>query len=448
MDREPLADRRDEGAGTAAGFYEPLPGTGPFLSAYAQGRYDGAAEYVIPNLAPGTYGLGGTGGEVPVLPKHVEKIVVKPGETTDVTVTLSRLAKTTGRLVEANTGKPIPAPTCRFVQPVEAADFPNNVGSGFVKTDADGRYTAYVPPGFTYSVSVYAPPSGYVKPEYQRGRLPVPDAKVEAAGHVFPEIKLRKSTAFTATVVDAAGKPVAATVYPGRVHRRLVADRFRGRRPIHFPRAGPGRHDRSAGAAGERRQRPSGGGGGRPRDRRRRGGGERLPPRRPRHRPAREAGRGGERRGALALPGRREGVVVRHRRVLDDALTTDAEGRYKSSALWPTDRYNVSVTAPGFGKGESEQVLGVAGKTHEIADVRLERANLAVRGVVVDLDGKPVAGATVFNRGDGEKEMRDDRRRGGPLRAWPGSAPARRSCSPARTATGSPSPRPSRAASR
>jgi hypothetical protein len=90
-------------------------------------------------------------------------------------------------------------------------------------------------------------------------------------------------------------------------------------------------------------------------------------------------------------------------RVLE-TLTTDADGRYKSSALWPTDRYSVTVTAPGYGKAESAQVLGVAGKTHE-ADLRLQRADLAVIGVVVDLAGNPGAEATVFNRGDGEKDL-------------------------------------------
>jgi hypothetical protein len=84
-------------------------------------------------------------------------------------------------------------------------------------------------------------------------------------------------------------------------------------------------------------------------------------------------------------------------------LTTDAQGRYRSSALWPTDSYAVKVTAPGFGNWDSKWSGGVAGKTETI-DVRL-LAIMTVKGRVVDTAGNPLAKVNVFNRGDGEQAL-------------------------------------------
>src|SRR5207237_8985618 len=84
-----------------------------------------------------------------------------------------------------------------------------------------------------------------------------------------------------------------------------------------------------------------------------------------------------------------------------DAVTTDADGRFTSGALWPNDRYQVSVSLDEYGRAESKQVPGEAGQVHDLGTVRLVAIGKEVRGKVVGTDGKPLAGVTVAQRGDG-----------------------------------------------
>jgi RNA polymerase sigma factor (sigma-70 family) len=192
------------------GSLEPLGGK-PLLMFHVDGQFDGSDGSVIPNLAPGKYGLNCTGGgPAPVTGKFVGKIEVPPGGTAEVTVELTRLVKVTGRVIDADTGNPIPDADVS-VGPVDRVpDYPNNVARS-VKTDADGRYTAHLPAGFAVTATMHHAPAGYLEPEYRRGQLPTPDVKLTDTGHTFPDIKLRKTARFTATVVGADGRPVPAT---------------------------------------------------------------------------------------------------------------------------------------------------------------------------------------------------------------------------------------------
>jgi RNA polymerase sigma factor (sigma-70 family) len=391
----------------ATGGYEPPRGGPPVRFAFALGQFDGSGAFVAPNLTPGTYTLACYGGgSIPVLPKVPGQVVVKPGETADVTVHLTKLARVTGRVIDAETGKPLAKVPVMFNPQPQPADYP--IYAVLVKTDAGGRYTAHLPAGYTFVPYVNPPPPGYLAPEFERGRLPVPDVKLTTAGHAFPDIKLRKSVSFNATVVDAGGKPVAATVYTALIHynpspttataqadgrftvpaldpRDLIAPRAKHGNAVNVPAAvevgGASKPVRITVAEANA---------------------------------CRVAGRVTDARGrpvhkaTVSVSWHYWGVgkssAIGTSRVVE-TLSADADGRYRSAALWPTDHYNVTVTAPGYGKAESAQVLGVAGQTHELPDVRLVRTNLTVRGVVVDRADNPVADATVFNRGDGEREL-------------------------------------------
>ena len=79
-----------------------------------------------------------------------------------------------------------------------------------------------------------------------------------------------------------------------------------------------------------------------------------------------------------------------------DTATTDAEGRYAFSGLWPREGYHVHVTADGYAEAEGKRLEATAGEVKEFADVKLIRASLSVSGVVLGRDGKPVAGAEVL----------------------------------------------------
>ena len=97
---------------------------------------------------------------------------------------------------------------------------------------------------------------------------------------------------------------------------------------------------------------------------------------------------------------------------------------FRSTALWPGDRYEVAVSAAGFAKSQAVVQRGEAGKVHDLATIALVRTNVTVGGIVVDSAGKPVTGVTVFNQGDAPRTLSATTRRRWPLSAhrplrWP-----------------------------
>ena len=99
-----------------------------------------------------------------------------------------------------------------------------------------------------------------------------------------------------------------------------------------------------------------------------------------------------------------------------ETYTTDVDGRFASSALWPGDRYKVDVEAEGYGKAESPEIPGRAGVDHDFGTIRLVGSGAHLAGRVVDTAGKPVDGATVFNRGDAPKAVSTRTDAGGKFR--------------------------------
>jgi protocatechuate 3,4-dioxygenase beta subunit len=83
-----------------------------------------------------------------------------------------------------------------------------------------------------------------------------------------------------------------------------------------------------------------------------------------------------------------------------DAQTLDNSGWFVFRGLWPGDRYKVVIEAPGYGKAEPPEVQGKAGETQDLGTIALAGAGGHIAGRVVGSDGRPIAGATVFNRGD------------------------------------------------
>ncbi len=88
-----------------------------------------------------------------------------------------------------------------------------------------------------------------------------------------------------------------------------------------------------------------------------------------------------------------------------ETLKTDADGRFHSGVLWPGDTYRAQVTAAGHGESESIQVIGKAGETHDLGVVLLSRTNAQISGRVVDEAGQPLAGVNVFNRTDAPEPL-------------------------------------------
>jgi uncharacterized GH25 family protein len=370
----------------------------------ASGELDGTAECVIPNLAPGRYRVelrpsitNAVRGSGPA------EVVVETGKTTDATVTLEPQARMSGRVVDADTGKgmanvPVYLERTTDRQPVAG-------GNGEVRTDADGRFEGYGPPGQWVRAWIYSPPSGYTPPA--RARDSNDSVKLDISKpQAFPDIKLRRSVTLRVSVVDAAGKPVSRPeVWSGRLDNRepalgqvitktdgtftmaelgpdaVVAPRVRKGDAVNVP--DPVEVVKQGGPVTITLSEKNGCRvGGRVTD---------------------DAGR--------PLEGARVAVTWHFQGLGPEAsygtsravevLTTDADGRFTSGALWPRDRYQVVVSHERFGKAESNQVQGEAGQVHDLGTVRLVATGKAVRGKVVGTDGKPLAGISLMQRGDG-----------------------------------------------
>ena len=76
-----------------------------------------------------------------------------------------------------------------------------------------------------------------------------------------------------------------------------------------------------------------------------------------------------------------------------DPLICDANGMYELKNLYLDTRYTLSAQADGFGEKQSE--LPLEANQKEVPTLVLPRANATTTGVVVDEDGKPVAGVSV-----------------------------------------------------
>ena len=64
-------------------------------------------------------------------------------------------------------------------------------------------------------------------------------------------------------------------------------------------------------------------------------------------------------------------------------------------------RTSLVVEARGYSKGEAPDLTGKAGETHDLGKMVLIDTSGYLAGRVVGSDGRPIAGAAVFNRGDG-----------------------------------------------
>lgn len=92
-------------------------------------------------------------------------------------------------------------------------------------------------------------------------------------------------------------------------------------------------------------------------------------------------------------------------------VTTDAEGRYKISAIPPAPegvKYTISISAAGYASPGYQplQLVEAAERRYEDLSFMVKPANLSISGIVVNGEGKPVAGKMVHltgPRGNGEQ---------------------------------------------
>jgi hypothetical protein len=332
---------------------------------------------------------------------QVDNIVVGPGaEVTGLEIPLQSTVTITGRVVDAETEKGIAGVTVngnlvdrrtRFVRIPPA------------ETDSDGRYHIRVPRG-EVTIAARHTAGAYTAPRSSRGspRLEV------VADRTWPDLKLSRATVIDGVVLDGGGQPVpGAEVFVevlyvgggGSDEIRTGSDgsfRLVGLSPNDLlalrARAGGATTD---GAIALRARDQIG----------------KLAltvdPKftfRLRGTVADDAGRPiAEARLRLFWrrrhpdpkmpPGTGGGRVL-------EGYAPDAAGRFESGPLWPGDAYHFSVSAKGYTRFETPPVMGQPGMMRGIGTIKLVGAGGHVAGRVVGSEGKPIAGATVFNRGN------------------------------------------------
>jgi len=106
------------------------------------------------------------------------------------------------------------------------------------------------------------------------------------------------------------------------------------------------------------------------------------------------------------LSGARMSLVFRSQQVgygLRENAQSDANGHYEIRAVPAGYNYSVSATAKGYGRTYVRAYTADAANDHmELESIVLQVANLDVRGVVVDVKGKPVQDARVSCYGSGQ----------------------------------------------
>ena len=83
-----------------------------------------------------------------------------------------------------------------------------------------------------------------------------------------------------------------------------------------------------------------------------------------------------------------------------ETCATGENGWFFFRGLWPGLTYDVIVEARGRNNAEAARIEGKAGDTHDTGKLVLISASGALTGRVVASDGRPIAGASVFNHGD------------------------------------------------
>lgn len=382
------------------------PSDDPDAGGRAEARTDDAGRFFVPALAEGRLTLAFVPHqELPFRGRFEGHPEVDAGRVTAVEVALKSAVLVRGEVREQGTDKPVVGAEVRIDWAAEAPR---------VRTDAEGRYTGYVAPG-TITPWVPVPPAPYFTRTSFLDSQPIPDG----AREFTPKKMLYlRGTTIRGKVVDGAGRPVpgadVTASWPMPEYSEDIATARSDRDGMFtIERVDPSARVRltascnGAITAGARAVDPKS------------------------DKPVvieLSADR------AISLSGRvvdaacrpvagvpvrlracgrdREGNPIKERYVEFDGrggVRTDADGRFITPRwLDPDLQYRAVVVAPGSVSVQTEWLEPKAWKSHAFADITLLPAPTAgpVEGRVVDRQGKPVAGAAVFQSGDGPRRTR------------------------------------------
>jgi uncharacterized GH25 family protein len=363
--------------------------------------------FKIGSLPPGRYDLTPElSADAPFTAKPISAIEVKPGAVvSNREIPLVRVPLVTGRVVDEATGQGIAGVGVRAYR----VRSDNNLGYGNqATTDRSGRYTVAVEPGVV-KIQPDTPPKSHMAMD--REHCPKQEVR---ADQTWPDLKLARSIEIDGLVVDSTGKPVpGAEVYlvvPEVGGFGFGADsgptlsgqdgsfRLEQLDPDDLIPVRARTHDAATDRAIVIRTKEQ------------KAKGKLTVTIDPKF-AFRVKGRVVDQRGRpvagvpVTLSWSRMLVSEKQMQHMGlgsglDFIRTDQDGRFDSQALWPGDRYKASVESKLFARAETPEVRGSAGQVHDFGTIALVEATEHLAGQVLDSDGKPIAGARVFNRGD------------------------------------------------
>jgi protocatechuate 3,4-dioxygenase beta subunit len=378
----------------------------PGVGGFAEAVTDAEGRFAIPALAEGTLTLTFVPHQgLPYRGRFPARPDLGAGKTTRMEVPLARAVRMQGVVREQGTGKPIPNAAVMVDWSAEAPR---------VRTDAAGRYSAYVV-GQSVTPHIPALPRGYYFAASVLPSLPLPAGAAEVAAKPFV---LARGATLTGRVLDEHGRPLpaaavaadwdlpegdteAASGWTDR-HGRFVLEGVARRADLRL----------TATCRGATIARP-------------------MTVRADSAQPitlslstAHAVAAGGRVVDACGQP--LAGAIVRIHsgerdkagRMMNEAavrfedrdrLTSDVAGRFMTRRwLRPDLLYRAEVQAAGFMPARTEWLEPAVGKTLTFPDVALVPApeTCTVNGRVVDQQGQPVPGAVVYQSGDGPRRTR------------------------------------------
>ena len=366
--------------------------------------------FLIAELPPGRYELTPEfGPDVPFSAKPIQPQEIAPcGTISALEIALERIPIVTGRVIDETTGQGIAGVSLRVYRFLRSNSLtPGNVAT----TDESGRYRVAVEPG-QIMIQPDAPPRTHMG----MARESCPRLEVKA-DQSWPDLKLARAVAIDGMALDSAGKSVSGAEV------RLVVPNvhlmFGSEEPVFTHTDGSFRleqldpDDRVPVRARTRDATTDGAIVIRTKEQKEKG--KLTVTLNPKH-AFRVKGRVVDQRGkpivnvAGTLWWSRQLVSEKMMKGMGygsalDSLKTDQDGRFISQALWPGDRYKVAFESKAFAKAETPETTGTAGQVHDFGTISLIESSAHVAGKVVDSAGKPIADATVFNRGDGPRPV-------------------------------------------
>lgn len=316
-------------------------------------------------------------------PDKSEEILVEEGKVASAEITFSRAYRVTGRVVHGARG----VPGVRIY--LRREDAPTELPT--VKTDSNGRFVMYAPPG-KVTCSLYLPPAPYVWLDRERSQKSV-EVKLHDDNRVA-DLKAGKGVVLSGIVVDAAGRPASGAIVlhyqdANRYYHRRVFCNERGR--FQLPPYKPVQTIWLVAAKGDGiTPEPVA---------------VKIKQGAPRVKLVLKKGAGAYIKGMVESSGGEptKGAAVntwqtydRGGRTTVGTVPTKQDGSFAFGPLL-TGTYKLQITARGHADEQIEEHELQSGETWDVGTITLVKAGSTVTGKIVDLGGNPLPGAMVFS---------------------------------------------------